>query len=413
MATQQQEQTNSTPEEKEEKPSCLSRPVKFYWDNEFVLLIVAVILIARAYPPLGATYLAPQITATWIVVILIFVMAGLGLKTEELSKAFRQVYFNAFVQVYNFGLISAVVYGVSRGLIETEVIDHSLADGMVVCASLPLTINMVCVLTKSAGGDEAAAIFNAAFGNMIGVFLSPVLILGYLGVTGDINLVEVFYKLILRVLVPVIVGQLLQKFSKTVVQFVKQHKPKFKQVQQYSLVFIVYTVFCRTFESESQSSIGDIFLMILFQFVLLVLLMGLAWVLLKICFPKEPALRVMGLYGCTHKTVAMGVPLINAIYEDNPLVGLYTLPLLIWHPMQLLIGSFLAPRLARFVEDERKRLGIVDDDGNDDNDADAAGDHSKKNGDVEMANDETVPNDNAEDNSERPATANSIHKGSY
>jgi hypothetical protein len=69
----------------------------------------------------------------------------------------------------------------------------------------------------------------------------------------------------------------------------------------------------------------------------------------------------MGLFGCTHKTVAMGVPLINAIYESDPAVGLYTLPLLIWHPMQLVIGTFLAPKLANFVKREHERLGIVED----------------------------------------------------
>jgi hypothetical protein len=56
----------------------------------------------------------------------------------------------------------------------------------------------------------------------------------------------------------------------------------------------------------------------------------------------------------------MGVPLINAIYESDPLVGLYTLPLLVWHPMQLLVGSFLAPKLLAFVKSEQERLGIVD-----------------------------------------------------
>jgi len=64
----------------------------------------------------------------------------------------------------------------------------------------------------------------------------------------------------------------------------------------------------------------------------------------------------MGLFGCTHKTVAMGVPLINAIFDDNPNLGLYTLPLLIWHPLQLVIGSFLVPRLNRFVNSEKERL---------------------------------------------------------
>lgn len=52
----------------------------------------------------------------------------------------------------------------------------------------------------------------------------------------------------------------------------------------------------------------------------------------------------------------MGIPMLNAIFESNPNVGLYTLPLLIWHPMQLVIGSFLAPRIANWVEREENRL---------------------------------------------------------
>mmetsp|Transcript_5390 Transcript_5390/g.14585 ORF Transcript_5390/g.14585 Transcript_5390/m.14585 type:complete len:238 (-) Transcript_5390:27-740(-) len=203
----------------------------------------------------------------------------------------------------------------------------------------------------------------------IGVFISPVLILGYLGVTGDVKLLDIFIKLALRVVLPVAIGQILQKTSQGVVDFVKKHKPRFKRAQQLALVFIVYTVFCRTFEDDNDSSIGDIFIMILVQFLQLCLLMWLAWTALRIAFPNEPTLVVMGLYGCTHKTVAMGVPLINAIYEDDPLVGLYTLPLLIWHPMQLILGSFAAPRLYAFVQSEKERLGIKD--GDDDNDEEA------------------------------------------
>ena len=58
----------------------------------------------------------------------------------------------------------------------------------------------------------------------------------------------------------------------------------------------------------------------------------------------------MGLYGCTQKSVAVGIPMISTLYEHDPRAGLYTLPLLIWHPLQLLIGSALAPHLAAGVE---------------------------------------------------------------
>jgi hypothetical protein len=71
--------------------------------------------------------------------------------------------------------------------------------------------------------------------------------------------------------------------------------------------------------------------MIALQFFMLCVVMVLAWTCLRVLFRNEPKLQAMGLFGCTHKTVAMGVPLINAIYESNPMVGLYTLPLLIWH----------------------------------------------------------------------------------
>jgi len=190
----------------------------------------------------------------------------------------------------------------------------------------------------------------------MGVFISPALILMYLGVSGEVDLAKVFFKLGLRVVLPLFVGQVLQKFVPPAKEFVKRYKKYFKKAQEYCLVFIVYTVFCKTFKNGSDANVGDVFLMIALQLVMLGLVMVLAWVSLRILFRNEPKLQAMGLFGCTHKTVAMGVPLINAIYEDNPMVGLYTLPLLIWHPMPLVLGTAVAPRIAAYVERREKEL---------------------------------------------------------
>ena len=180
---------------------------------------------------------------------------------------------------------------------------------------------------------------------------TALLILGYIGQTGTVNQWVVFYKLAIRVILPIVVGQLLKYFVPAVANFVKKHKPKFKKAQMYILVFIVYTIFCRTFiNPDGQVPAKDVFIMIAFIFLSLVILMAGAWYLLRLFFRKEIKLRVMGLYGCTHKTSAMGIPLINAVYEGTPALALYTLPLLIWHPMQLVIGTFLAPRLLAWVE---------------------------------------------------------------
>ena len=339
------------------KCQCMMRRfAKFYASYQFPLHIIIVIALARAYPPLGADYLKPEITATWIAVAIIFTLSGLGLKTQEFSQAFQRLYFNGFVQIFNFFFVSAAIFGLSRVLVAANMLKEELGDGMVICGSLPMAINVVIVLTASTGGDEAAAVFNATLGNIVGIFLSPVLILMYLGTTGSVSMGEVFYKLTLRVVVPLIIGQLMQRFWNQAHEFYRAHKRPFKKLQESCLVFIVYTVFCRTFEGDASAGIGNVLLMVLYQLLIMLGFMAIAWIALRYLFPDNPELRVMGVFGCVQKTVALGVPLINTIYEGSPNEGLYTLPILIWHPMQLVVGSMLVPRLAEFVRVEQARL---------------------------------------------------------
>ena len=245
--------------------------------NEMACLVVVVILLAKAYPPLGAEYFKPDISSSWICVILIFgkfeyfphashhfcqefssrslfssslhcvnsgvlavVLAGLGLKTEQFSRAFQRLPFNLFVQCWSLCIDSVYVYGLSRGLVSIGVLDSRLADGMTICSCLPMTISSVTVMTKASKGDEAAAVFNCAFGNVLGVFISPVLIFAYVGSkNGDLNLGQVLFKLAMRVVVPVILGQCLQKKSKFAVEFIAQNKRIVLKVQMYILLFIV------------------------------------------------------------------------------------------------------------------------------------------------------------------------------
>ena len=56
----------------EEKKSLYTRAGEFYAANEFLFLILLAIVVAKLYPPLGAKYLAPEITESWIAVSIIF-----------------------------------------------------------------------------------------------------------------------------------------------------------------------------------------------------------------------------------------------------------------------------------------------------------------------------------------------------
>lgn len=130
--------------------------------------------------------------------------------------------------------------------------------------------------------------------------------------------------------------------------FATKHKPKFGRVQEFCLTFIVYTVFCKTFKGGAGGGVDGWQILLVFVFVTLLVafFMGFSWLVLGCVYKKERALVIMGFYGCHHKTIALGLPLIKAIYGKNPKQGLYALPLLIWHPLQLVVGSAFAPRLA-------------------------------------------------------------------
>ena len=51
--------------------------------------------------------------------------------------------------------------------------------------------------------------------------------------------------------------------------------------------------------------------------------------------------RIAILFCCSHKTAVFGIPMLTSSYEDNPNVGVYLLPLLMYPPIQLISGSLL------------------------------------------------------------------------
>ena len=89
-------------------------------------------------------------------VLISAVLAGLALRTEEFAHAFTQLYFNAFVQIFSFGVVSSIVFGFSRLMIKIGAISKILGDGMAVCGSLSITVNMCVVMTVAAGGGKSS-----------------------------------------------------------------------------------------------------------------------------------------------------------------------------------------------------------------------------------------------------------------
>jgi len=62
--------------------------------------------------------------------------------------------------------------------------------------------------------------------------------------------------------------------------------------------------------------------------------------------------RVPVVFCASQKTLALGIMFIGILFENDPNVGLISLPLVIWHPTQILIGGCMAPKFAAWVDRE-------------------------------------------------------------
>ena len=62
--------------------------------------------------------------------------------------------------------------------------------------------------------------------------------------------------------------------------------------------------------------------------------------------------RIAFIMCSSHKTLALGLPLFKVIFAGRPDLAVLCTPLLLQHPLQLIIGSIVAPRLKTIAEAE-------------------------------------------------------------
>lgn len=313
--------------------------VRFIKKQWFILALVAAVSLGISFPQVSALNEGSRITN--LIVSLVFLGMGFTLPSESLIIGLKKWRIHLFLQSFIF-LVIPVVFFFSLSFFKTA-ISTEVYIGLLALAVLPTTISTCTVFTQLSEGDVALTLFNASFSNLLGVFVSPLLLSLLLRDVGREMplsvLVEIISGLALRMVLPLLIGQILRfMFLKTTAKL----KRIIGVVSNLMILTIVFFTLAKSAstpllaQSLNAMQIPVLFL-ILIHFTLILLATGTAR-LFKFSGPETISI----LYAAPQKTLAMGVPLLSAYFVDDPVVlGIALLPLLFYHPWELLVSGIL------------------------------------------------------------------------
>ncbi|XP_059682858.1 sodium/bile acid cotransporter 7 isoform X2 [Gavia stellata] len=313
----------------------------------FILGIVLVIAVARLEPAVGVKGgpLKPEITITYIAVSAIFFNSGLSLKTEELTSALVHVKLHLFVQIFTLVFFPTAIW-LFLQLLSITPINEWLLKGLQTVGCMPPPVSSAVILTKAVGGNEAAAIFNSAFGSFL------------LGSSSSVPFTSIFSQLFMTVVVPLIIGQIVRRYIK---DWLERKKPPFGTISSCVLLMIIYTTFCDTFANPNIDL--DKFSLIIV--VLIIFSIQMSFMFLTFLFSTRnnssftPADTVAIIFCSTHKSLTLGIPMLKIVFAGYEHLSLISVPLLIYHPAQILLGSLLVPTIKSWMVSRQKALKLT------------------------------------------------------
>ncbi|OLL27050.1 putative membrane protein [Neolecta irregularis DAH-3] len=365
----------------------------FLLDQWFLVTLGVLIGLAYAFPDVGKTggSVRSEYTIEYGAVAMIFLLSGraLGIKyqTEQalldaqlfIFLFYSTIYWESWLtppgassssqallqnalnyklhlvtQLTSFVLFSVVNLSIAYLVLYTSKIDFYILTGFIILGCTATAIASNVIMTKKAGGDDAAALIEACLGNVLGTFITPALLQLYLrestgfeagkpkGSIGKIY-ARVLQQLGTCVIGALIVGQFLRTINPKKVDTVFQ-KLYLNKVGSFMLLLLIWATFSNAFSSgafQSLSSNSILFMLLTNIALYLVFTILCVYLALAAGFSKKQAIAIA--YCGAGKTPAVGIPLIHSQYQGFSQIirGKLTIPLVLYQGEQLVIGQIL------------------------------------------------------------------------
>ncbi|EPS44921.1 hypothetical protein H072_1077 [Dactylellina haptotyla CBS 200.50] len=345
---------------KRSKSWSLLKPVIVWILDKWLVIGIVIACIAGYFAPDVAKphgYIHSEWSIIYGAVAIIFLVSGLSIQTEKLLVHFSNWRLHFMVQGFSFLFIPTVFFCIVLLIAkfgDKAVFDRQILAGMIVTGCIPTTLSSNIIMTRLSGGDEAAALVSVTVGNLLGPFITPILITNVFWPTMDRSFdnvrpasdihqlkslyADVFKQIGLTVLLPLTLGQLIQGYFGFENTFHWVKKLFLNRISTFCLTLLVWTAFSSCFATGSLQKMPKEFL-ILIIFVnigLYIFFTSLCVALSKMRIPYpafiwegkrfyvnrlKPLERGVFIAICfcaPAKTTGLGLPMVTAMWTRYP-----------------------------------------------------------------------------------------------
>lgn len=324
----------------------LSKIRIFNQQNIFLVLLLVMVILGKILPFKESYQQVFNLDAfiNWGIVG-IFFLYGLKLNFKKVIQDISNWRLHLLVQGATFVLFPFLVFLFYGFALDTEY--YAIWLAVFFLASLPSTVSSSVVMVSIAKGNITSAIFNASISGLIGIVMTPLLMGFFLQQSGESTLdqAEIVMQLLLKVLLPIILGLLLHRFF---VKLVTKYSKLIAQFDKLIILLIVYESFSAAFLQNAFSSVSvQVFGVLILSLVLLFFLVYciLKFIAQKMNFSREDI--ITATFCGSKKSLIHGslFVLILGIPDDQKV--LFLLPIMLYHSFQLFYVSWLASKIAR------------------------------------------------------------------
>ncbi|KAA0109871.1 bile acid:sodium symporter family protein [Mycolicibacterium sp. P1-5] len=313
--------------------------------DTFLLLLVAVVALATLLPAQGA---AAQVLslATKIVIALLFLLYGARLSPQQAGHGVRQWKLHLLVLATTF--VAFPLLGLAARVLVPSILTDDLYTGLLFLCLVPSTVQSSIAFTSIARGHVSAAIVSASVSNIVGVVLTPLLVLVLMPLAGAPRVDgSAVLDIVLQLLAPFAVGQLLRPWLAPVVT---RHAVLSKAVDRGSILLIVYAAFSVGMAEHIWSSVQPwrVVAVAVVSTLLLAVVLALTRLTGRLARLDRGDAIVL-LFCGSKKSLASGLPMALVLFPAGS-VGLIVLPLMLFHQIQLFVCAVIANRMGSRAE---------------------------------------------------------------